>query len=81
MIEVYVLISEKDNATYVGMALNAIKRLIDHNNGRNRYTKGHMPWKIIHVEEFPDWQSARVREKYLKSSTGKIWLKDQGILS
>ena len=74
MITVYVLLSLKDNATYVGMAINAITRLKEHNTGKNRYTKGHTPWKIIYTEQHPDWISARVREKYLKSTAGKKWL-------
>ncbi|MEO8821978.1 MAG: GIY-YIG nuclease family protein [Ginsengibacter sp.] len=75
MITVYVLSSLKDQATYVGMALDADKRLKEHNSGKNRYTKGHLPWKIIFTEQHPDWASARIREKYLKSSAGKNWLK------
>ena len=74
MVTVYVLKSIKDNATYVGMAINANARLREHNSGKNRYTKGHMPWQIIYSETLPDWAAARVREKYLKSTAGKNWL-------
>jgi putative endonuclease len=77
MITVYVLQSIKDNATYVGMAKDAFTRLVEHNNGKNRYTKGHLPWKIIYTENYPDWTTAREREKYLKSTAGKNWLKKQ----
>jgi len=77
MITVYVLLSLKDGATYVGMASDASKRLKEHNHGKNRYTKGHMPWKIIYTEQHPDWASARIREKYLKSTAGKNWLNSQ----
>ncbi len=75
MITVYVLQSLTDNATYVGMALNALNRLKEHNANKNRYTKAHTPWIIIYTEQFPDWASARVREKYLKSTAGKKFLK------
>jgi putative endonuclease len=74
MVTVYVLHSMKDSATYVGMAINAIARLKEHNSGKNRYTKGHMPWQIIYSEIHNNWEEARVREKYLKSSAGKNWL-------
>ncbi len=77
MVTVYVLLSLKDKATYVGMALDAIKRLKEHNSGRNRYTKAHVPWQIIYTEQHPDWTTARIREKYLKSTAGKNWLKKQ----
>jgi putative endonuclease len=74
MITVYVLKSLLDGASYVGMAKNADGRLREHNSGKNRYTKGHLPWIIIYTETHPDWASARVREKYLKSTAGKRWL-------
>ena len=75
MVTVYVLLSLKDNATYVGMAIDIIKRLKEHNSGKNRYTKGHLPWKIIYTEKHPDWATARIKEKYLKSTAGKNWLR------
>ena len=72
---VYVIESLSDQTWYTGMALDPVKRLVEHNNGKNRFTKGHLPWKIIYTEAHPDWVSARIREKYLKSSAGKVWLK------
>ena len=75
MVTVYVLQSIKDAATYVDIALDAEKRLKEHNSGKNRYTKGHLPWQIIYTEQQPDWASARKREKYLKSTAGKNWLR------
>jgi putative endonuclease len=53
------------------MAKNAYDRLHEHNSGKNRFTKGHRPWKIIYTEQQPDWTLARQREKYLKSAAGK----------
>ena len=75
MITVYVIESLSDGTWYTGMALNAENRLKEHNAGKNRFTKGYLPWKIIYTETFPDWQTARVREKYFKSAAGKLWLK------
>ena len=75
MITVYVIESLQDQTWYTGIALDAFKRLADHNKGKNRFTKGHMPWRIIYSELQDDWASARKREKYLKSSAGKNWLK------
>ena len=75
MVSVYVLLSSKYQATYVGMAIDPLIRLNEHNRGNNRYTKGHIPWEIIYSEEHPDWKAASIREKYLKSTAGKNWLK------
>jgi predicted GIY-YIG superfamily endonuclease len=33
------------------MALNSEARLKEHNAGKNRFTKGHRPWKIIYTEQ------------------------------
>ena len=57
------------------MAKDANARLKEHNNGKNRFTKGHLPWQLIYTEVHPNWESARKREKYLKSAAGKTWLK------
>jgi predicted GIY-YIG superfamily endonuclease len=75
MITVYVIESLSDQTWYTGMAEDPMNRLYEHNAGKNRFTKGHRPWKIIYTEKHPDWKTARQREKYLKSSAGKIWLK------
>jgi predicted GIY-YIG superfamily endonuclease len=77
MITVYVIESLMDNTWYTGMAKDPIHRLHEHNSGKNRFTKGHLPWIIIYTEQHPDWETARKREKYLKSSAGKNWLTKQ----
>ena len=77
MITVYVIESIANQTWYTGMAMDPENRLKDHNGGKNRFTKGHIPWKIIYTETHPDWALARVREKYLKSAAGKIWLRKQ----
>jgi putative endonuclease len=75
VIEVYAIVSEKNSDIYVGMALSALRRLKEHNSGKSKYTKGLRPWRLFKIEYFPDWSSARVREKYLKSGVGKEFLK------
>jgi putative endonuclease len=77
MITVYYLKSALDAATYIGMAKDATARLKEHNAGKNRYTKGHMPWDILYTETFPDWITARLREKYFKTAAGKKWLQNK----
>jgi len=75
MIKLYVIRSEKNADLYVGICKDVDARLKDHERGKNRYTKGLRPWKLVLTEEFPDWSSARVREKYFKSGSGKEFLK------
>jgi predicted GIY-YIG superfamily endonuclease len=54
MVTVYVIESITDLTWYTGMALNAESRLKEYNAGKNRFTKGHLPWRIIYTEEHPD---------------------------
>jgi len=63
-----------DKTWYTGMAKNAFNRQHEHNSGKNRFTKGHLPWAIIYTEQHPDWETARKKEKYLKSAAEKNWL-------
>ena len=71
---VYVLWSETLRKRYVGCSENPDHRLCEHNRGRNRFTKGGIPWSIIHRESWPDLVSARQREIFLKKGTGREWL-------
>ncbi len=74
---VYVIRSQKDNRLYVGMSADVSKRLLAHNAGKAKSTKGYRPWILIHVEEYHDRAEARKREVYLKSGYGKQWLKNK----
>jgi putative endonuclease len=74
MTQVYVLWSESPRKRYAGSAVDAVKRLGEHNAGRSRFTKGGCPWILIHIEDCPDLSSARRREAFLKSGAGRAWL-------
>jgi len=72
---VYVLKSKNFRKTYVGITDNIERRINQHNNGDSFYTKRFLPWVIVHKEEFNDRIDARKREKYLKSSAGRKYLR------
>ncbi|HPJ58961.1 MAG TPA: GIY-YIG nuclease family protein [Bacteroidales bacterium] len=72
---VYALESEKDGVIYVGIAMDCQQRLIEHNNGKSKYTSAHIPWRLFYSEFIGDSVSARAREKYFKTSAGKRRLK------
>jgi putative endonuclease len=61
--------------TYVGLTDNLDRRLYQHNHILGRSTKPYAPFKLIYSESFDDRASARKREKYLKSTAGKIHLR------
>lgn len=72
---VYVLKSLSADKSYVGMTNDLSRRLGEHNNGHNFYTKRHVPWVVVHQEQCDTLGSARQREKYLKSAAGRHFLK------
>ena len=72
---VYVLQSEKSGILYTGFTENLNRRIHEHNTGKSKFTSGHMPWKIIYTEVVDNRLEASKREKYLKSATGKRFLK------
>ncbi|MBI5198422.1 MAG: GIY-YIG nuclease family protein [Nitrospirae bacterium] len=71
---VYILRSLKDGSIYVGISKDPEQRLQNHNYGDSKYTKGHRPYELIYKEKFIDRVSARKREKYLKSGTGREFI-------
>ena len=75
MFKVYALKSLNHNFIYVGMTKDLGKRLIRHNNGYVRSTKIYAPFKLIYFETCENGIKAREREKYLKSTSGKRFLK------
>ncbi|MFH1759075.1 MAG: GIY-YIG nuclease family protein [Patescibacteria group bacterium] len=67
MYSVYILKSLHHNRYYVGHTENIVKRLIQHNNGKVRSTKGYRPWRLVYQENFSTKQLAYRRELLIKS--------------
>ena len=72
---VYVLRGGSKGWFYIGLTNDVQRRLGEHNRGYSRSTKGKGPFVLLHVEAFADRPRARLREKELKSSKGRRWLK------
>jgi len=75
MFTVYVLKSNIVSKSYVGVTDNIVRRLKEHNSGKHFYTRRYLPWKIVHEEKFDNFVDARLREKFLKSTAGRRFLK------
>jgi len=75
MFYVYILKSELDGRLYKGMTTDLQKRIKQHNLGKNKSTKGFLPWVMVYKEEFEIRVGARAREKYFKSGIGREYLK------
>jgi putative endonuclease len=72
---VYILLSEKDNRTYVGYTHDLSARLKRHNAGYVSATKNRRPLRVFFYEEFETEREAKERELWWKSSTGRNNLK------
>ena len=77
MFIVYILESLKDQGWYIGFTTDLKKRLDYHNTGKNTSTKNRRPLKIIYAEVYLDKRDALGREKFLKSGSGRRFLKKQ----
>ncbi len=75
MYYVYALSSQVANYIYVGITDNVERRTDQHNSGYEKTTKPYQPFNLILEEEYPDRPAARLREKYLKTTNGKRFLR------
>ena len=74
---IYVLQSEVDNQFYTGYTSDLRQRLDEHNRGNVQSTKNRRPLKLVYFEGCLNQQDATHREKYLKTSYGKRYLKNR----
>lgn len=73
----YLLESLKDKSWYIGYTANLKIRFTKHNEGRNKATKNKMPWELIYYEAYANRLDAKKREIFLKSGSGRKFLKKQ----
>ncbi|MDR3628592.1 MAG: GIY-YIG nuclease family protein [Ignavibacteriaceae bacterium] len=73
---VYILQSLNFKDTYyVGFTSNIKRRLSEHNGGKSEYTSKYKPWKIKNAIAFDEEDKAIKFEKYLKSHSGRAFIK------
>jgi putative endonuclease len=75
MFYVYALLSQLRKYIYVGITDNVNRRFLQHQRGYVKTTAPYRPFDMLYIEERPTRIEARIREKYLKSGTGKEFLK------
>ena len=76
MIYVYAIKSLSFNRIYVGMSEAVENRLTEHNSGKTKSTRFYRPWILFYREPFETRLEARKREIYLKSGSGKEFLRE-----
>jgi putative endonuclease len=72
---VYCLFSEKHNRLYIGQTDNIERRFSQHCSGKVLSTKGFLPYRLIYTEELNTKSDALKREKELKLTKGRRFLK------
>ena len=73
----YLLASQQNGQWYIGSTSDLRDRMQRHNQGRNISTKSGRPWKLIYYEAYLDKRDSIGREKFLKSGSGRKFLKKQ----
>jgi putative endonuclease len=71
---VYILKSLKDGRFYKGQTQNIEKRLLEHNSGKTKSTKGNVPWESVYFESLKLKEEALLREKHFKTGIGRAFL-------
>ena len=74
---VYILRSVQDDFNYTGYTTNLEKRVQEHNNGKVKSTRHHKPFELVYFEGSKNQDDALHREKYLKSTYGKRYIKNR----
>jgi putative endonuclease len=73
----YVLKSKLDGKFYTGFTPDLEKRLSEHNYGKVYSTKSRVPFELIYFEFCLNINDAVHREKYLKTTYGKQYIKNR----
>jgi len=73
----YVYILENSyKGWYIGYTGNIRKRIKEHNQSKNKSTRG-KTWQLIYAELYLNKKDALGREKFLKSGSGRNFIKRQ----
>lgn len=73
---VYVIESVNDRTRhYVGQTSDLKSRLSEHNSGKSTYTQRYKPWHLVCYHAFAVERKAMAFERYLKSGSGRTFLK------
>jgi len=76
MYYIYIL-KLNNNKLYTGYSDNIKRRIKEHQSGKVITTSKYLPVKLIHYEAYLLKSDALRREKFLKTSDGKHFLKQQ----
>jgi len=73
----YLLESQKDSGWYIGYTNDLKNRFLEHSKGKVISTKNRLPIELIYYEAYINRIDAKKRERFLKSGSGRKFLKKQ----
>lgn len=73
----YIIRSKNNGRWYTGFTGDLRKRFKEHNDNKVPSTKGRGPFELIYYEASLNKHDAAAREKYLKSTMGKRYLRNR----
>jgi len=74
---VYILRSKMDGKFYTGYTSGLNKRIAEHNLGKVSSTRNRLPFELVYYESCLNQADALHREKYLKTTYGKRYIKNR----
>ena len=77
MYYVYVLLSGADGGFYTGLTGDLKRRVGEHSEGLVETTRNRRPMELVYYEACNSRKDAYRREKYLKTSSGKQYLRNR----
>ena len=77
MFFVYVLYSLKDHGLYIGFTTDLARRMGEHQKGEAASTAYRLPMNLVYYEAYCLREDAESRERFLKSGSGRTYLKKQ----
>ncbi len=78
MYYIYILESQNEKDWYIGYTSNLKKRLAQHVSGQEgQTTRNKIDWKLIYYEAYLNKKDAQGRERFLKSGSGRRYIKKQ----
>jgi putative endonuclease len=81
MYYVYIIENLQSGIFYKGSTSDYLRRLNEHNDNLNKYTKGKGPWKLVFVQQYETKTEALLKEKKLKRCNKEYlrWLINQPV--
>ena len=71
---VYIPKSQQNGVYYIGSTGNLEEHIQRHNQGRSRYTKSGIPWKVVCTEQFENRFEAIKRERQIKRRKSRDYI-------